>query len=228
MLPSPRALKYIEALNREGDNFNYDTWLKRVRQEEAAERGEPTTTTAIGPGDDKPSNVASERNGIGQPLRRIIPPRNRSEPRVPNRPAVEARNAVSESIKTRLFKVCGVWDETLEERSRDSIYRYLKAVYSLVTGCQREGRATELLQTAMKAADLAESENPELFSTAIRGTCDGKLDPKSVSKLSRALRYAAYRERPPRMLKSFIKGLGGINATADRYAKRLGRGGKGR
>jgi hypothetical protein len=32
---SPRTVKYVEALIREGDNFAYDRWLKRAREEEA-------------------------------------------------------------------------------------------------------------------------------------------------------------------------------------------------
>jgi len=34
-LMSPRTAKYFEAMIREGDNFDYDDWLKRVREEEA-------------------------------------------------------------------------------------------------------------------------------------------------------------------------------------------------
>ncbi len=51
MLLPARTVKYIDALNREGDRFDYGKWLQRVREEEAtqAERvpfvitsGEPT------------------------------------------------------------------------------------------------------------------------------------------------------------------------------------------
>ena len=38
MQPSPRSLKYFEALCSEGDSFNRADWLKRVREEEACER----------------------------------------------------------------------------------------------------------------------------------------------------------------------------------------------
>ena len=223
MLPSPRTLKYIEALNRDGDNFDFDAWLKRVRQEEAAEGCKPSPVDQLADGQ---SNSVRDWRGIGQVPRRIVEPETRYRERVSKRPAKETQSAGSELIRAQLFKVCDVWDKILEDRSRNSIYTYLKAVYSLVTGYQREGRAAELLQRAIRVADIAETENPELFSTVIRSTCDGKLDPKSVSKLSRALRYVAYRDRPPRMLKSFIKGLGGINATAGRYAKQFGRRGK--
>jgi hypothetical protein len=39
---SPRTAKYIEALVREGDSFDYDKWLKRVREEEAQAKQAPT------------------------------------------------------------------------------------------------------------------------------------------------------------------------------------------
>jgi hypothetical protein len=213
-------------LNREGDNFDYDVWLRRVREEEARERGKPSTTSPVDQVADRESNAVRAGNGIGQVTRCIVEPQKLNRERPSKQHAKQTQNAGSKSIRARLFKVCDVWDNILEDRSRNSIYSYLKAVYSLVTNCHREGRAAELLQTAMKAADLAESENPELFSTIIRSTCDGKLDPKLVSKFSRALRYATYRDRPPRMLVEFIKGLGGLNAAADRYAKRLGHGRK--
>ena len=37
MLLPARTVKYIEALNREGDRFDYGKWLQRVREEEATQ-----------------------------------------------------------------------------------------------------------------------------------------------------------------------------------------------
>jgi hypothetical protein len=34
-LMTPRTAKYVETMIREGDGFDYDEWLKRVRQEES-------------------------------------------------------------------------------------------------------------------------------------------------------------------------------------------------
>jgi hypothetical protein len=226
MLPSRQKIEYLEQLARAINVPDYEAWLARVRQEEAAERAEPNTTLAAGHGADNASHVVRERTGIRQAPRRIVAPQGGSRAGNSKRFGKNARNAAEVSLSAQLFRVCDVWEEILEDRRRDGIFRFLKAVYRLVTRCQREGRAKELLHSALKIAGLPANENAELFSTVIRATCDGKLDPKSVSKLSRALRYAAYRERPPRMLIEFIKGLGGINAAADRYAKRLGRGRK--
>ena len=38
---SPRTAKYVEARVREGDNFDYRTWLRRVREEEAQAKQVP-------------------------------------------------------------------------------------------------------------------------------------------------------------------------------------------
>jgi hypothetical protein len=64
-LMSPRTAKYIEAMIREGDNFDYHKWLQKVRDEEAqAKQG----ATAITPRDvvaaqvDDPINTSDSRD----------------------------------------------------------------------------------------------------------------------------------------------------------------------
>jgi hypothetical protein len=44
-LMSPRTTKYVQAMIREGDNFDYHKWLKRVREEEAQAKQVPTAIT---------------------------------------------------------------------------------------------------------------------------------------------------------------------------------------
>ena len=203
MLPSRRSLKYFEALNREGDNFDYWAWLTRVREEEAMERGEPTSAQAPKHQPVFKSAAVSDRpHLILPPL--FVPPRRRGTAQS-KRPDKSARSAAPYSMRERLLKVCDVWDETLDDRSRDSVYPYLRAVYSLVVKYQAERKTKELMHCAAELADVPYDENAEPFSTIIRCTCDRKLDSKTTSELSRALRYAAYRDRPPRLLTQFIK-----------------------
>jgi hypothetical protein len=215
MLPSPRTIKYFEALTREGDKFNHEAWLKRVRQEEAAESDEAKQVA------ETPSAPTGEGSVKEQVPRLIARSQTRTGPALSRIAAKSVQSSEDVSLKEQLSKVGDVWDKVCEDRSRESIYPYLRAIYSLVARCKREGKSGELRRHAAKIAHLPENENAELFSAVIRSTCDDELDPKTVSKYSRALRYAASRERPPRMLVDFIKGLGGINATSDRYAKRL-------
>ena len=217
MLPSPRALKYCEALEREGDAFNYDAWLKRVREEEARERGEiqvprPSANVA---GLKVPARDAGSPN-FTNPLfgGRVLPTRSKNA----------ARETPGDSMRERLLKVCDAWDELQEDRSRDAVYPYLRRVYAIVRRYRGRRETRELLRSATKIAGLPYDRYADPFATIIRCTCEQKLDPKAISKWSRALRYTAHRDRPPRLLIEFIKSLGGISACANRYAKRLGAG----
>jgi hypothetical protein len=45
-LMSPRTAKYVEALVREGDSFDYRKWLKRIREEEAQANQAAATGTS--------------------------------------------------------------------------------------------------------------------------------------------------------------------------------------
>ena len=46
---SPRTAKYVAALMREGDNFEYDKWLQGVREEEAEATQALTAITCPNP-----------------------------------------------------------------------------------------------------------------------------------------------------------------------------------
>ena len=55
---SPRTAKYVAALIRQGDNFDYFKWLQKVREEEAEAKQVPVSFTSDAP-------VAAEiRNSI--------------------------------------------------------------------------------------------------------------------------------------------------------------------
>jgi hypothetical protein len=223
LLPSPRTIKYFEAWNREGDNFNYGSWLKRVREEEAREKGEiqaPLPSKAVA---EPRTTVLSGRDNPTAHSRTLGYPQIRAMGLSKGSTKV-ARKTQSNSMQAGLLRVIDAWDEFRDDRSRDGIYAYLKAVFSIVTRYRARQETEELLCRATKFAGLPFERNADPFATVIRCTCERQLDNKTISKFSRALRYAAHRNRPPRLLKPFMKRLGGINACADRYAKRLGRG----
>jgi hypothetical protein len=224
VLHSKRTLQYLAALEREGDNFDYFAWLKRVREEDAREKAQGLSSAApeqCGSSGVSSTNIENTKEQSSIPLT-LGHQRNRSGV-VSERSAKPTGDDASRSVRNRLMKVYDAWDESSEDRSRDSIYPYLKAAYAIVRRYQRRRRTNELLRCATKFAGLPFDRNADPFATIIRCTCAQELDGKTISKIARALRYAAYRNRPPRLLKSFVKGLGGINACADLYAKRLGR-----
>jgi hypothetical protein len=65
-LMSPRTFKYVEAMSREGDNFDYNKWLKRVREEEARAKQNPTAiarSEVVAARADNPINTLDSRDG---------------------------------------------------------------------------------------------------------------------------------------------------------------------
>ena len=230
MLLPARTVKYIEALNREGDKFNYLKWLQRVREEDStqAEHVSPVITS----GEPTPPKIDSL---IDTPNRRaaLMLPRSRvvTRPATVRRPVRRINHqAIADTsearLRRRLEKVCDAWNEFQTSRARDGVYGYLETVYAVVEHYKARRKTNRLLRHAFKLAGLPFDENADPFTAVIRCTCDGGVDNKTISKWSRALRYVAYCEVPQARLKKFMKEAGGVNPCADRYAKYYGRGGR--
>jgi hypothetical protein len=221
MLPSAITLKYIKASNREGDNFNYEAWLCRVRAEEAAAKAVHTKPLLH----DAHTTSRQIEASSGQPTKKsVLPP-------FPYRPSISAKRTQPHRrlvrptpIREQLVRVSDAWDKFQDSRDRDGVYVFLKSVYSTVLDHQGNRRTRKLVRRAAEFSGLPLESNAEPFAAIIRCTSEQSVDIRTVSKWSRALRYAAYRKRAPRHLRRFIKRLGGINACADGYTKRLGRG----
>jgi hypothetical protein len=221
---SGRTAKYVEAMIREGDDFDYRKWLRRVQQEEAgfktvAAPAEPVTLKS----GHRPiaAQVPNALGNLGtagndnraQAPREVIP---RSVPRANT-------ETPKKSIRQRLVEVCNVWEEFQETRDRDAVYRYLRAVFSIVRHYSWRRRSKKLVRRALQFAGLPVDMNADPFAVVIRCSCEHKLDNKTISKWSRALRYAAKFKTPRVPLKTFIKKRGGINGCTELFAKELGR-----
>jgi hypothetical protein len=222
-LMSLRTAKYVEAMIREGDHFNYDEWLKRVREEEAQAKliqatGSSGELAAIElgkavstPDDRHRQNSASALALKTIPLLKSLRPH---------------RQAKSQSPKTGLGrwlqKVHCAWGDFQGSRARDAVYGYLEAVFAIVEHFRLRRRTSRLLRHAFDFADLPFDKNADPFSAVIRCTCGDAIDTKMISKWSIALRYVARSKAPKIGLVTFMKEMGGINACADRYARMLG------
>jgi hypothetical protein len=216
---SPRTAKYVEAMYREGESFDYSRWLRRVREEEARAKQVPAALFSGEP-------VAPEI------VKLAIAPDGRdawanAEPALPAKSALirkASRERSEDRLGQRLVMVCNAFDQFQESRVRDAVYGYLKAVFALVVDCKGRRRAKRLLQRAFQFAGLPVDKNADPFATIIRCTSERNVDNKTISKWARALRYVAHCKRPPTPLKKFVKKMGGINACAERYTIYLGRG----
>ena len=215
-LMSPRTAKYVEALMREGDNFDCQKWLQQVREEEAQVKrafsvpGEHAATEIA-----TPSSTSNFRNPVPNAGRAVV------LKAVPvSRPIWRLhREGTSKGPKRWLEKVRDAWDDFQANRARDAVYGYLEAVFAIVEHYKARRRTKKLLRHAFKFANLPFDKNADPFTVVIRCTGGGAADNKTISKWARALRYASRRKKPEMRLKAFMKDAGGVNACAAGYSK---------
>ena len=208
-------------------SLSYDEFTRRaLEQERNAESGTGVMT------EERPSSDQS---------RVAFPPHVQSlktNPEIPGDKDVWTRrhlisNAVcctktedepKKSIRKRLAVVRAAWRQFHKTRDRDGVYGYLRAVFSLVRHYRGRRRTKRLMRRAFKFAGLPIDMNADPFAAVMRCTCEKKLDRKTISKWSRALRYAARFKKPRVRLRPFIKNRGGINGCAALYAEQFGQG----
>jgi hypothetical protein len=226
---SARTVKYVEAMIRQGDNFDYDQWLRRIREEEAKAKqlsaasgsGQATAAGQVANPVSKSANRDALPRSVGA-LPRPIPVR-----RVLSRPARKMSDKQPKARLSRwLGKVQVAWCDFQANRGRDAVYDYLQAVFAIVMHFKVRRRTNKLLRQAFGFADQTFDKTADPFTAVIRCTCGNAVDNKMISKWARALRYATIRKPPEMRLKAFMKGAGGVNACADRHAKYFGRGGR--
>jgi hypothetical protein len=226
-LLSPRTAKYVAALMREGDNFDYYTWLQRIREEEAqAKRAAAAFTSGemipakIGNG-----SITTGRQDSWPDPGRALMTRAAPVPRALWQSNQETRGKTQKArLRRRLEKIRDAWDDFQASRARDAVYGYLGAVFATVEHYKMRRRTDRLLRHAFKFAGLPFDKNADPFTAVIRCTCDYEIDSKTISKWARALRCAARSKEPWMRLKAFMKKAGGVNACADLYARYFGRG----
>jgi hypothetical protein len=221
---SPRTAKYVAALMRVGDNFEYDKWLQGVREEEAQAKKVPATFTSgkITATEIGNPNTVSDFRGVlpNCTLMTTTAPitgRIRRSHQEPGGKIPIAR------VRGQLEKVSDAWDDFQANRARDAVYGYLETVFAIVEHYRVRRRTKRLLRHAFGFAHLPFDKNADSFSAVIRCTSADNVDSKTISKWARALRYVAHRKERQTPLRKFMKEAGGVNACADRYAKYLGR-----
>jgi hypothetical protein len=210
---SQMTIKYINALNKHGDNFDPTEWLKG---EISAARGSRKHGEREAPAADREKNAgAGQRSSLPQqatPLRLAQP--NDDIPR-----RFRSKNQEQDEISRRLSEVSERWENYQESRDRDAIYPYLSGVFGIVRFYARENRTRKLLRRACEYSGIFFYEDVDPFATIIRCTSENSVSIKDVSKWSRALRYVDRTRRRRISVKKIIKAAGGINACACGYAK---------
>jgi hypothetical protein len=129
------------------------------------------------------------------------------------------------ALQAALLRLQNEWETAQASRDRDAIYRYLSVVFELVSWWAKEGKAVKRAHRALHLRGHKSVREPEPFAAVIVCTSDpDKVDARTRSKWSRAFRFAEANKDLDEPLADFIKRRSGINACAERYARRLGRG----
>jgi hypothetical protein len=129
-----------------------------------------------------------------------------------------------QALKQDLLRLRNAWHECQASRDRDSIYRYLTAVFDLVTWWSAENLAIDRARRALRLHNIDLSDHDEPFAAVILCTADpAKVDKRTRSKWSRVMRYALEYKADSEPLDQFIKRKGGINRCAERFSVRSGR-----
>jgi hypothetical protein len=216
---SPRTVKYVQAMVREG--FDYNEWLKQVREQDArAKQVQPATTAhdVVAARVDNPINTP---DGEARPTGIALIKKLALDSRALRRSHQEARTP-NARLARWLEKVHRASGEFQGSRRRDAVYEYLAAVFAIVTHYKVRRRTTRLLRHAFEFANLPFDRDADAFSALIRCTCGNAVDSKTISKWSRALRYVAFCKKSDTDLKKFMKRAGGINSCAAQYVQRKG------
>jgi hypothetical protein len=124
----------------------------------------------------------------------------------------------TEALRQDLLRLRNAWEESQASRDRDAIYIYLTAVFELIAWWTAENRALDRAHKALRLRHLIPFDHEEPFAAIIRCTADkGKVDKRTRSKWSRALRYGLAHKYPSEPLARFIQRKGGINRCAERF-----------
>jgi hypothetical protein len=213
-LMSARTASYVQAITREGDSFDYDRWLKRVRQQET-EANQPSAPSNLCQGTIRnPIDASQMGSGTAEPIARKV------QLRASIRQSRRSLNSTTstERLQQWLEKIEVAWRRFQGNRTRDAVYDYLEAVFAIVLHFKVRRRIKRLLRAAFRYADMRFNKSADPFTAVIRCTSDHGVDNKLISKWARALRYVVKRKPPEMRLLEFIKGNGGLNECTRQFA----------
>jgi hypothetical protein len=130
----------------------------------------------------------------------------------------------TQALREDLWRVRSAWEECQTRRDRNAIYGYLSALFDLVMWWAAEGRAVSRARWGLRLQGAEAPTADEPFAAVILCTADRqKVDKRTRSKWSRALRYAAEYKTTSEPLAQFVQRKGGINKCAERFSRCLGR-----
>ena len=118
-------------------------------------------------------------------------------------------------VRADLRKLREAWLRYQSTEGREAVYIYLAAVFDVVSRWRRAGKVDQYCGLALSVHSTEIDMEPEPFAFLIFCTADpAKVDKKTRSKWSRALRVVQWNKRESQSVRDCIKSVGGINACA--------------
>ncbi len=135
---------------------------------------------------------------------------------------LQIAGALDSADDDELATAHSAWIGYQSTRERDAVYAYLSAVFEIVSRWKKQKCAKAKSRQALAATKSRRAiKTEEPFSIVIFCTSDPcKVDPKTRSKWSRALRFAEQLKPANQSLAEFIKSKGGINECAAQWSDR--------
>jgi hypothetical protein len=124
------------------------------------------------------------------------------------------------SLGAELSRIDSAWIDFRNTRDRDAVYLYLDAVFQAVMLWKTCGWVKGQVRKALRFREGDPRLLIDTFAAVISCTSEEKkIDRRTRSKWSRALRYAEALKPQSESLKGFVKRVGGINACASAYTR---------
>jgi hypothetical protein len=118
-----------------------------------------------------------------------------------------------DALRWDLIRLRDVWRESRRQHDRFSIFKYLAAVYDLVSVWKKENKDIERAKRALRLKNRAYGNTIEPFAAIISCTSSRKaVNGKARSKWAHVLMFAAKYKSPGEPLEEFIRRHGGINS----------------
>ena len=128
------------------------------------------------------------------------------------------------SLAADLARLRDTWRYVQSSRDRDAIFRFLTDVFELVAWWTFDKKVSERARCALAMKGLRTKKKIEVYTAVIvASVAPKKIDKRTVSKWSRALRFAAASKPRKKRLRAFMKAQGGINACATAYSRQFSR-----
>lgn len=131
----------------------------------------------------------------------------------------------SEALRRDVMRVQSAWKKYQRSHRRSAIYKFLDAIFEIITIWEADGRARSRAHRAMSEERCRVPRSIEPYSaTMVIAAHPETIDDRTLAKWSRVLRFAQEHKLPSTPLRKFIRRKGGINECAALFTRRLGRG----